>query len=105
MKKLNFDEVLEKLANDRSVRDDEVLERAKSRRVVVASNGLPGCLSDSFAIYTTKADAIDHFVHMFNCSDEPMPAGMKTGLKKFGRFVKDGYIYRIEEQSLRDMLA
>lgn len=56
--KLNFDDTLERISDGFSVDASSVQSRALQRVVWVAEWHIPGCLSESFSICTTRADAI-----------------------------------------------
>lgn len=84
MPKLTFDEALERLNDQRSLTSDEVRADALRRMVWVAEWHLPGCLSESFAILTTKRDAIECALSMAEGHDGP-PRGMRADLQRFGR--------------------
>ena len=84
MPKLTFDEALERLNDQRTVDANDVQSRALQRFVWVAEWHLPGCLSESFSILTTKRDAINCALSMAAGSDGP-PRGMRADLQRFGR--------------------
>lgn len=83
--KLNFDEALERVSDGRYVDSSEVQTRALQRMVWVAEWHIPGCLSESFSICLSKADAIDSACSMSE-NENGAPRGMKTALRKYGRF-------------------
>lgn len=81
--KLTFDEALEHLADGRFIKADRVQAAALQRRVWIAEWHLPGCLSESHAYSTTKADAVR--AGMDFAGDEA-PRGMATNLRKHGAY-------------------
>jgi len=110
MKKLTFDEAMERIADDRPVKREDVQERALNRTVWRASNGIPGCLDDSFGLYETKRDAADSLIDSFrHTGDMAVPRGMVRALLGPGTttsFAQPGeaYLFRVERMTLRDCL-
>lgn len=80
MTKLTFDEALERINDERSIDIDDVQSRALRRMVWIAEWHLPGCLSESFSVCLTKADAIECALNMAD-----NPRGMLADLKRYGR--------------------
>jgi len=80
MAKLTFDEALDRINDERSIRASEIQARALQRVVWVAEWHLPGCLSESFSVCLTKREAIDCALSMAD-----KPRGMLTDLKRYGR--------------------
>lgn len=77
--KLTYDEVMERLADERTVKRDEVDPAVLTRTVWVSGNGSPGCLYDNGPNYhRTKADAIASCAFVF---DEYK--GVVTSLRKY----------------------
>lgn len=58
MHKLSFDEALERVNDQRSLSANDVQARVLKRIVWVAEWHIPGCLSESFSVCLSKADAI-----------------------------------------------
>jgi hypothetical protein len=90
MQKLTFDEALERIADERSVTRDEVQARALHRLVWVAEWHIPGCLSESQCILTTKRDAIAEALEM--CGHV---YGARADLERYGRtdrVAEDAYV-------------
>jgi hypothetical protein len=106
--KLTYDEVIERLNNERSVDRDEVKKSALLRKVWVAAWGLPGCLYENRAICRTKTDAIRAALFMAESENGP-PRGMWTALFKYGHFQIYSPIYGhldnvIYQETLGEML-
>lgn len=85
--KLTFWEALQDLSEGLPVSASEVQARALHRRVWCAEWHLPGCISESWSIHSTKRDAIDAALSMAEGSDGP-PRGMKSDLMRKGRSVR-----------------
>jgi hypothetical protein len=81
--KLTFDEALERLDDGRAVHASDVLASALGRKLWVAEWHLPGCLSESRAYCTTKADALQAALSF---AGDEAPRGMKTYLRQFGAY-------------------
>lgn len=108
MPKLNFDEALERIDDGFSVSRSEVLSTALSRKLWVAEWHLPGCLSESWSYCLTKSDAINAACSMAE-DENGTPRGMKTALRKYGRFDCEtglyGYVINtVDRLSLSDVL-
>lgn len=84
MPKLTFDEVLQRIDDQCSVHSADVQACALRRRVWVAEWHLPGCLSESFSVCTTKRDAIECALSMAE-GELGAPRGMRADLERFGR--------------------
>lgn len=102
--KLTFDDAIERINDGLIIKDSDIQAKALSRFVWVAEWHIPGCLSESFSICTSKADAIDTALTFADS-----PRGMKTALQKHGRFDSDSPIYglcvnTISKQRLIDLL-
>lgn len=80
MPKLTFDEAIEAIHEQQSISTSDVQAAALRRYVWVAEWHIPGCLSESFIICTTKAGALDCALDM--CGNV---RGAKSDLQKFGR--------------------
>lgn len=98
--KLTFDEVLEMLNEERQISPGSVPERVKDRKVWVNANGTPGCLYDYQSINLTKKDAIESCKLIAG----EYPRGFVTNLRKHERTEIDGYIYRVYQISIRELL-
>lgn len=108
MKKLTFDEALERINEQRHINAADVQSRALSRRVWVAEWHLPGCLSESFDVCLTKAEAI-RAACAFAEGEDGAPRGMKSALRKLGRFDSHSELFgscinTIKQQTLSDLL-
>ena len=82
--KLTFDEALEAIANERAIVASDVQARALRRKVWIAEWHIPGCLSESFSVCLTKAEAIESALSMAEGA-EGAPRGMLSDLRKHGR--------------------
>ena len=85
MAKLNFEEALERINYGLSVSRHDVLSTALSRKLWIAEWHIPGCSSESQCFCLTKSDAIDAACLMAE-DENGTPYGMKTALRKHGRF-------------------
>jgi len=111
--KLSFNEVLEALADERRVSADQVSARALDRTVWVAEWHLPGCMSESWAIYTTKADAVRAGVDFSDGSQDGVnryPRGIVRALRKHGYFQHRTELFgtvvtTVEKRALHEMLS
>ena len=106
MAKLTFSEALELIADQRSVSASEVQARALQQKVWVAEWHIPGCLSESFSVCITRADAIACALDM--CGNV---RGAKSDLMRYGRTDRvspDAYvsmaITTVEKLRLSDLL-
>jgi hypothetical protein len=107
MSKLTFDEALERIG-ERPVAYADVQAKALQRIVWVAEWHLPGCLSETFVVLTTKRDAIASALNMAESEDGP-PRGMKTALQRYGRFDSQSPMFgtcinTVEKRTLGDLL-
>lgn len=111
--KLSFNETLEALADERQVSAKQVSARALNRTVWVAEWHIPGCLSESWAIYTTKADAVRGGVEFSDGSQDGVnhyPRGIVRALRKHGYFQHHTELYgtvvtTVEKRALHEMLS
>ena len=106
--KLTFDEALERIGDERHVSANDVRADALRRSVWVAEWHIPGCLSESFSVVTSKRDAIACALSMAE-SEEGPPRGMKTALQRSGRFDSNSPLFgtcvnTIEKRTLADLL-
>ena len=106
MAKLTFSEALERISDERRVDASEVQTRALQRKIWVVEWHIPGCLSESFAILTTRADAIETALQF--CGNV---RGAASDLRKYGRTDRvsaDAYvsmaITTIEQRTLKDLM-
>lgn len=83
-RKLTFDEVLKRLADERIVDASNVQASALKRKVWIAEWHIPGCMSESRQICMTKAEAVQAGLD-FTGEDKP-PHGMRAGLERDGFF-------------------
>lgn len=106
--KLTFDEVMEKISDERMVDINHVSAKALQRKVWIAEWHIPGCVSESRMHCTTKKEAIDCALSMAN-DEEKGNRGMKSSLQKYGRFDNDTKMYgrvinTVSCHTLRDIL-
>lgn len=106
--KLDFNETLERLAEDRRVSRHEVRADALRRKVWIAEWHLPGCISESFVICRTKREAIEAACSMAE-NEDGIPRGMKNSLSRYGRFDSQSGMFgtcinTIERRTLADFL-
>ena len=103
---MSFDDALQRINDERSVDASEVQTRALQRKVWVAEWHIPGCLSESFAVCLTRADAIETALQF--CGNV---RGAASDLRKYGRTDRvspDAYvsmaITTIEQRTLGSLL-
>ncbi len=104
---LDFDEVLEKLGDGMTVKRDEIPLHVLRRAVWVAEWHIPGCLSESWNVTTTKDSAIQSALSMAETENGP-PRGMKSALRTHGTFLHltplYGSVYTtVKKMQLRDL--
>lgn len=108
MNKLSFDEVMERLSDERSVSRSEVQARALRRKVWVSGNGSPGCLYDNGPHYhETKASAIESCAFVADwCDEGPNPyRGIVSALRQYHSFHADtGEVFEISQTTLGAIL-
>ena len=83
MPKLTFDEALQRIADQFSVNASDVRADALSRIVWIAEWHIPGCMSESMDVCTSKRDAIESALSMASDENGP-PRGMLADLKRYG---------------------
>lgn len=101
---LSFDEALDAIGDGRQV--ENVHPKALQRKIWVAEWHIPGCLSESFSILTTKKDAIACALEF--CGNV---RGARADLTRYGRTDRvspDAYvsmaITTVEKRTLGDLL-
>jgi len=82
--KLSFYEALQAINDGQFLSYQDVQARALRRMVWVAEWHIPGCLSESFSVCTTKRDAIERALSMAK-GELGAPRGMRADLERFGR--------------------
>lgn len=92
MAKLTFSDALECVNDGRHVNRAEVRADALRRVIWIAEWHLPGCLSESHSVCLTKDEAIETACAMAE-TESGIPRGMKTALRKSGRFDSQSPIY------------
>ncbi len=92
MKKLSFDEALERLNDGRYVSAEDVSAKALGRVLWVSEWHIPGCLSESMIYSTTKCAAVDASLSMAE-GENGFPRGMKTALVRNGRLDSNSPLY------------
>jgi hypothetical protein len=80
MAKLTFSETLDAISDERNIDANEVQARALRRKVWIAEWHIPGCLSESFSVCLTRADAISQAREF--CGHV---RGAKSDLQRYGR--------------------
>lgn len=108
--KLSFYEALQAINDGQSLNYQDVQARALRRMVWVAEWHLPGCLSESFSVCTTKRDAIECALSMAE-GELGAPRGMRADLQRYGRSDRTapdawahGAITTIERRTLADII-
>lgn len=108
-KKLDFSEALQALADEQHITADEVQARALQRVVWVYEWHLPGCISESWGVVTTKRDALESALSLAEGAEGP-PRGMRADLVRHGRSDRvapgawaRGAITTIERRRLADL--
>ena len=71
MAKLTFDQALERIGDCGAVKRDDIQRAALRRKVWSLTFGCPGCLPDSFATFTRRADALEYARDVY-APDAPM---------------------------------
>ena len=104
MAKMQFDEVMEKLNDGLRVNPADVAAAALRRRVWCVGIGQPGCLFDSFGIYTSKQDAIKGALFMADDGDNGAPRGMVTALKRSGVFYGPRFMAEVYPAKIVDLI-
>ena len=112
--KLTFDEVLERISEDRVVRSEDVYAKDLDRGLWYAEWHIIGCLPESWAYCLTKKEAIETCLQWAAGSESgkeswEIPRGMKTALEKYGFFQHKtnlfGYVNTtIKKIKLRELL-
>lgn len=82
--KLSFYEALQAINDGQFLNYQDVQARALRRMVWVAEWHIPGCLSESFSVCTTKRDAIERALSMAE-GELGAPRGMRADLERFGQ--------------------
>lgn len=98
---LTFDEVMERLAEDRRIDQSQVPARVQRRKVWLAQNGMPGCMPNSSNVCKTKADAV---AVCWQIAYPDAPRGFKTALERTGAADCEGERYTVERMTLADFL-
>lgn len=83
--KCDFSEALEAVSEGRYIERQRVKASALRRKVWIAEWHIPGCISESQSVCLTKADAIETAC-MYAETENGIPHGMKTALRKSGKF-------------------
>lgn len=105
--RLDFDDAVERLNDGRHIGELDVLKRCLNRVVWVSEWHIPGCLSESFSICTTKASAVAAALSF--AGDYP-PRGMATALRRSGTFQHQTQLFgdvitTIEKRRLSELLS
>ena len=92
MAKLNFEDALQIINDERPLIAHHVRADALRRKVWIAEWHIPGCMSESRIYSTTKEDAINAACSMAE-SEDGAPRGMRTALRRTGRFDSDSPMF------------
>lgn len=108
--KLSFDETLERLSDERAVYRHEVAASALRRKVWVAEWHIPGCLSETRSICTTKADAVQAGLDFASNEVDHFPRGLRSALERDGYFQHHTELFgtvatSIERMTLGDLVG
>lgn len=108
--KLTFDEALERINEERWVYRHQVQARALQRKVWVAEWHIPGCLSETRSICTTKADAIEAGLDFARNEVDHFPRGLRRGLERDGYFQHHTELFgtvatTVERMQLGDLIG
>ena len=110
MPKLTFNDVCEMLLQGNYVDPDTVRADALRRKVWVAEWHIPGCLSESQTLCSTKRAAITAALDMASDENGP-PWGMRADLERYGRSDKvcagayvNMAVTTVSRHQLRDIL-
>lgn len=104
MAKLTFDEVMQRLADERPVRREDVRASVLRRKVWVYGHGQPGCLYDYGPCYSrTKKDAVEELCWIADIG-EGVPRGMRAALLRDGTFWDDCTRYELSQDTLASLL-
>lgn len=95
-----IEDILDFLNEGRSIDPDDVNDSLLERSIWIAYHGWPGCLSEGFGYSLTKKAAIDSLLGIFD--DVP---GLKTALKNYGIYSKDGYRWAIDKIAVGDAIG
>jgi hypothetical protein len=104
MKYKTLSDVLQALADGRTVNRNDIAARVLDCHVWISGAGSPGCLYDSGPNYhATKADAVSDLLFIAD-SGEGAPRGMRAALMR-GEYVQhDGWNYEMSRDTLRSIL-
>lgn len=102
-RKLTFSEVLERLADERSVDESNVQASALKRKVWIAEWHIPGCLSESRQICLTKAEAVQAGIDFATNDVDHFPRGLRAGLERDGFFQHHTELYGHVNTTIRQV--
>lgn len=88
---LTFEEVLERIREERHVDTKRIPESVLRRKVWLAEWHFFGCMSESSGICLTKAEAVDCACSFASDEFGDAPRGMKTDLRKYGSWQGPAY--------------
>ena len=99
MRKLDFDQALQLLADERPVNANEVRAEALNRSLYLMMYSAPGCLADHSEVCRTRADALGTARLLYA---DDAPRGFMAALRRADIAPTDdaGY-YRVEIRKLR----
>ena len=90
--KVDFCEAFDNINAQRCIDPTNVQARALRRFVWIAEWHTPGSLSESFSVFVSKEEAIECAL-MYADGENGAPRGMKTALRKTGRFDSKSPLY------------
>ena len=102
MPKLNYEEALQALNEDRPVRAEDVQAAALKRKVYFACANFPGCLPGWSGYFRTKADAVESCVEY---AGDDAPRGMVAALRSWGIAEAFEMDVSIESGKLEDFVS
>lgn len=110
MRKLTFDEAMQHLNEGRIVQRHAVLAGAIKRKVWVAEWHIPGCLSETRSICTTKADAVEAGLDFARNEVDHFPRGLRSALERDGHFQHHTELFgtvatSVERMQLGDLIG
>lgn len=79
MPKLTFNEVMERMNDERVVKRDDIQASALIRRVYTVLYSAPGCLPDNHAVFTARRDALCYARELYA---EDAPRGFMAQLRR-----------------------
>lgn len=101
MAKLTYDDVIDAINDERTIKRDDVLLSALTRTVWMSRNGLPGYMPNSQGVNRTKRDAIESCVFI---AGDDAPRGFASRLRKYETARDEsGESYWVERMTIADL--